>query len=185
METIIGIDLDSTLIETHAAAVAAKELGYMIHNKDVTRWNHLNFPDDLRKKIMEYFLDPVHMCDEARPIERTQETIKRWTSAGHKIVLITARAEPIRIKTVEMVQRLFPEITDVNFVGMDQSKKSVMLDKKINFWVDDAPHGVLDSLSIDIKTILVSNAYTKYNWDVKTDTRLHEVVKIIADIKEF
>jgi 5'(3')-deoxyribonucleotidase len=182
---VIGIDLDSTLIETHAAAVAAQELGYDIHNKDVTHWNHLNFPEDLRKKIMEYFMDPLHMCDQAKPIERTQETIKKWVKAGHRIVLITARAEPIRAKTIEMVNRLFPEIEDINFVGMDQSKKSLMVSKKIDFWVDDAPHGVLDSISISIPTYLVSNNYTKYNWKVKDDPGLNGVVKIIAEIKEF
>ena len=185
----IGVDLDSTLIETHAAAVAAKDLGYELHNKDVTHWNHLNFPEDLRKRIMEYFLDPVHMCDEAKPIEGAQDAIKRWTKAGHKITLITARAEPIREKTVEMVKRLFPEIEDINFVGMDQSKKDVMKSKKIDFWVDDAPHGIQDSISIDIPTYMVSNNYTKYNWTVKEslkgNRKLRGIVKIIAEIDDF
>jgi 5'(3')-deoxyribonucleotidase len=182
---VIGIDLDSTLIETHAAAVASEEMGYEYRNKDVTHWNHLNFPEDLRNKIMEYFMDPRHMCDQAKPIEGAQEAIKRWTKAGHTIVLITARAEPIREKTIEMVNRLFPEIKDINFVGMDQSKKNVMVSKKIDFWVDDAPHGVLDSISISIPTYLVSNNYTKYNWKVKDDPGLKGVVKIIAEIEEF
>jgi phosphoserine phosphatase len=92
---VIGVDLDSTLIETHAAAVAAEELGYQYRDKDVLHWNHLNFPEDLRKRIMEYFMDPLHMCDEAKPIEGAQDTIKKWTDMGHKIVLITARAEYI------------------------------------------------------------------------------------------
>jgi len=181
----IGFDLDSTLIETHAAEVAATALGYKIKDKDVTHWNHLNFPEDLRKRIMEYFVNPIFMCDQAKPIEGAQETIKRLTKAGHSIVLITARAEQIRERTIEMVKRLFPEITDINFVGMDQSKISVMLSKKIDFWVDDAPHGVLDSISVGINTILVSNNYTKYNWAVKDNPGLNAVVKTIADIKKF
>lgn len=179
----IGIDLDSTLIETNAASAAAKELGYDYVDKDVLHWNHLNFPEDLRSKIMEYFVNPIFMCDNAKPIEKAQETIKRWTEEGHNIVLITARSEPIRVRTIAMVNRLFPEITDINFVGMDQSKKDVMRDKGIDVWIDDAPHGVVDAMDIDIPTYLVSNNYTKYNWKVKNDSRLKDVVKIIADIK--
>jgi len=182
---IIGIDLDSTLIETHAAAVASEQLGYPYKNKDVTHWNHLNFPEDLRKKIMDHFLDPHHMCDQALPIEKSQQTIKQWSDAGHTIVLITARAEPIRAKTIEMVNRLYPEIKDINFVGMDQSKKDVMIEKEIDFWIDDAPHGIIDALSLGIDTYLVSNNYTKYNWIVKDKPELKGVVKIVAEITDF
>lgn len=178
----IGVDLDSTLIETHAAAAAAKDLGYQIHNKDVTKWNHLNFPEDLRKKIFEYFCDEDHMCNQAKPIERAQETISRWTSEGHNIILITARIEKIRESTTKMVNRLFPEIKDINFSDFNGNKKSLLLSKNINLWVDDAPHGVIDSLDMNIPTFLVSNSFTKYNFDVKNDPRLKGVVKIIADI---
>lgn len=179
----IGIDLDSTLVETHAAAVAAIELGYEIGNKDVTRWNHLNFPEDLRARIMQYFLDPEHMCTLAKPIEGSQETIKKWVNAGHEIILITARAEPIRKGTIEMVNRLYPEIKDINFVGMDQSKISVMLEKNVDCWIDDAPHGVLDSLSLNIDTYLISNNYTKYNWIVKDNPELKGISRTISEIK--
>ncbi len=180
---MIGVDLDSSLIKTTVPERASKELGYSYGNKDVTHWNHVNFPEDLRKRIMEYFTDPIQMCDNAEPIEKAQETIKRWTEEGHTIVLITARSESIKDKTIEMVNRLFPEIKDINVVGMDQSKKDIMLSKKIDVWIDDAPHGVLDSMSIGIDTILVSNNYTKYNWGVKDDPGLKSVVKIIAEIK--
>lgn len=181
----IGIDLDSTLIETNAAEIAAKDLGYAIGNKDVTRWNHLNFPEDLRAKIMEYFMDPAHMCDHAKPIEGSQSAITAWTNQGHTIVLITARAESLRDHTIQMVNRLFPEIKEVHVVGVDQSKKSVMLEKQIDFWVDDAPHGILDAISIGIPTYLISNNYTKYNWEVKEHESLKGVVKTIAEIAEF
>lgn len=178
----IGVDLDSTLIETHAAAVAAKDLGYPIDNKDVVSWNHLNFPEDVRKRIFEYFSDEDHMCHQARPIERAQETISKWAGAGHNIILITARVQKLHESTRAMIARLFPEIIDVNFSDFNGNKKDIILAKKIDVWVDDAPHGVLDSLSMNIPTYLVSNAYTKYNWSVKDDPRLKGVVKIIAEI---
>ena len=181
----IGIDLDSTLIETNAALVASTELGYEYKNKDVTHWNHLNFPEDLRKKIMEYFVDPIYMCDKAKPIENSQEIINKWILAGHKIVLITARVESLKEKTIQMVNRLFPEIKHIHVVGMEQSKKSIMLSEKLDFWIDDAPHGVLDSMRLGIPTYLVSNNYTKYNWIVKDNPGLKGVVKIIAEIKDF
>lgn len=181
----IGVDLDSTLIETNAAEMAARELGYAIGNKDVTKWNHLNFPEDLREKIMEYFMDPVHMCDQAKPIEGSQATITEWTKSGHNIVLITARAETLKESTVEMVKRLFPEINEIHVVGVDKSKISVMLEKEIDFWVDDAPHGVLDAIKVGIPTYMISNNYTKYNWPVRDHGSLKGVVKTISEIAEF
>lgn len=185
LKLVIGVDLDSTLIKTNAASVAATALGHPHKDADVTMWNHLNFPDDLRKRIMEYFVNPIFMCDQAEPIAGAQETIKRWAEAGHTIVLITARDESIRERTLEMVNRLFPEIKDINFVGMDKSKKDVMIAKKINFWVDDAETGIIDSMSLGISTIMVSNKFTKYNWPLKTHQGLSDIVKAISDIKKF
>lgn len=179
---IIGIDLDSTLIETNAVAIAAKELNFPISNKDTLHWNHLNFPPELKARIYEYFVDPVSMCDNARPIKGTQETIRKWYDQGHKIVLITARGNILRESTIEMVHRLYPEIGTVEFVEMNTSKIAIMKEKGVEVWIDDAPHGILDALKEGIPAYMVSNNYTKYNWYVRDDTRLKGVVKTISEI---
>lgn len=179
---IIGIDLDSTLIETHAVAQAAKDLNLPITNKDTLHWNHLNFPPHFRQRTHEYFVNEKLMCDDAVPIEGAQETITRWTQEGHTIVLITARGGVLEEATRRMVNRLFPEITDINFVPMDQSKIEVMYNKKIDVWIDDAPHGIKDSCRVGIPTIMISNNYTKYNWHVRNIPGISSIVKKVSEI---
>jgi phosphoglycolate phosphatase-like HAD superfamily hydrolase len=182
---IIGIDLDGTLIETNATILAARELGYEFSQKDVTRWDYKDFPEDMRAKVHEYFRHPKFMADDAVAIEGAQDKVRQWAAAGHTVILVTARVEEIREATIRMMERLFPEITDINFVDFNQSKVMVMQEKKMEAWVDDAPHGVTDSMDIGMPTYLVSNNYTKYNWHVKDDPRLKAVVPKIADIKDF
>lgn len=181
---IIGVDLDSTLITMTVCGKAAKELGYDYTDVDVIDWYQSNFPEDMKKKMFEMFLDPVIMSHNAEPIEGSQETIKRWTDNGHKIVLITARGEQLHESTIDLVARLYPEIKDVNFVNFNESKIDKMIEKGIELWVDDAPHGVIDAMSLHVPTIMVSNKYTKYNWKVKNHPRLKGIVKKIADIED-
>jgi len=182
MGMIIGVDLDSTLIETNAVDKAARELKLPISNKDTLHWGHINFPPQLRNRIHEYFVDPVSMCEQARPIEGSQEAIRSWKQQGHTIVLITARGEPLKQATIDMVARLYPEIEDVNFVEMDTTKLGVIRAKGVEVWIDDAPHGVLDALGEGIPTYLVSNNYTKYNWHIRNKPQLKGVVKKISEI---
>lgn len=182
----IGIDLDSTIIKMRAVELASKSLGYPFTDKNAVVWDHHNFPKDLREKIFALFEDTKIMCDDVQPIAGAQTKIKQWVEAGHNIILITARNPPLHEGTIQLIKKHFPEITDINFVGQTESKKNVMIDKKIDVWIDDAPHGIEDSLSLGIKTYLISNNYTKYNWDsrklqVEYPTLL-QVVKLVYDI---
>lgn len=181
---IIGVDLDSTLITMTVCGKAAKELGYDYTDVDVIDWYQSNFPDDMKRKMLEMFVDPVIMCDDVEPIEGSQETIKRWSEAGHHIALITARGPALHAPTVAMVNRLYPEIKDINFVNFNESKIDKIMDKGVEIWVDDAPHGVIDALSLHVPTIMVSNKYTKYNWKIKHHPRIHAIVKKIQDITD-
>jgi hypothetical protein len=182
----IGVDLDSTLIKMKAVEIASKQLGYPFTDKNAVVWNHHNFPEDLRAKIFSLFEDPKIMCENAWPIEGAQTRITQWTRAGHEVILITARNQSLHEGTRALVREHFPEITDVNFVGQTESKKSLMSEKKLDLWVDDAPHGVEDSLSLGIETYLISNNYTKYNWGARALRHKHpdkfHVVKLVYDI---
>lgn len=182
---IIGVDLDSTLIKMTVAGKAAKELGYDYTDVDVIDWYQSNFPDDMKKRILEMFVDPVIMCEDVEPIEGSQDTIKRWTNDGHSIVLITARGPALHESTIKMVNKLYPEITDINFVNFNERKINTIINKEVDIWVDDAPHGVIDSMSLRVPTIMVSNKYTKYNWDVRNHPCLYNIVKKVEDIDKY
>lgn len=180
----IGVDLDSTLITMTVAGKAAKKLGYDYKDVDVIDWYQSNFPDDMKHMILSMFNDPVVMSEDVQPIEGSQETIKRWAAAGHRIVLITARGTALEPSTIRMVRALYPEIEDIN-VNFNESKIDTMIAKGIDVWIDDAPHGVIDGMSLRIPTFLISNNYTKYNWKIRHHPFIkNNTVKKIADITD-
>ena len=185
----IGVDLDSTLIEAHAVNNAAKKLGYNISQKDQLTWNKHEFPKDLQELILEYYALPAEMCHAAIPIEGAQAKIKDWSERGHNVILITARGENLKDETISMVNRLFPEIKEICFSGYNEPKASIMSDKKLDIWVDDAAHGIEEAIELGIDCYLVSNNNTKYNHSIPVkhaeNPKLKGVVKIISDIKDF
>lgn len=178
------MDLDSTLIKMTVAGRAANELGYDYTDVDVIDWYQSNFPDDMKNLMLEMFRDPRIMCENNEPIEGSQQKIKEWTDHGHEIVLITARGPELEPGTIALVNELYPEIEDINFVGPSDSKIDTLIDKEVQLWVDDAPHGVIDAMSLHIPTIMISNNYTKYNWKIKHHPRIHAIVKKIEDITD-
>ena len=180
----IGIDLDSTLIMMTVAGRAANQLGYDFTGVDVIDWYQSNFPDDMKNLMLEMFKDPQIMCEESEPIEGSQDKIREWIEYGHEVILITARGKELEPRTIKMVNSLYPELTDINFVGFDESKIDTLIGKEVHIWIDDAPHGVIDAMSLHIPTILISNNFTKYNWKVKNHPRLHAIVEKVADIND-
>ena len=84
---IIGIDLDTTLVMLNVVSRAANELGYTFDETDTHTWNQSQFPDDLRNRIFELFVDDEHMnsCD---PVPGSTDKIKEWSDAGHDIHII-------------------------------------------------------------------------------------------------
>jgi len=178
----IGVDLDSTLIKMTVFGKAANELGLTYTDKDALDWNQSNMPDDMKRRILEMFNDATIMCDQAEPIEGTQAKIREWTDAGHHIVLITARGPKLHQSTREMLRRLYPEIEDINFVDFSESKIDTIIIKNVQLYLDDAPHGVIDAMSLHIPTILISNKFTKYNWKVRHHPKLHAIVKNLGDV---
>lgn len=181
---IVGVDLDSTLIKMTVCGKAAKKLGYDYTDVDVIDWYQSNFPDDMKHMILDMFNDPFVMSEDCEPIEGSQEKIRQWTDAGIGIVLITARGEKLVPSTIEMINSLYPEITNINFVNFNESKIEKMIEKKLQVWVDDAPHGCIDAMSLRIPTFLISNNYTKYNWKIRNHPRLCAIVKKIEDITD-
>lgn len=176
----IGIDLDTTLIKLPCIDIASEELGYKFKEQDNLDWNFSIFPENLRQRVYQMFSDPEIMCDKITPLEGSQNKIKEWKEAGHEIILITARVSEIRPKTIEMVNHFYPEIENINFVGFNESKLNLMLELELDIWTDDSATGVLDSLNLGIKTYMISNKYTKYNWHLRDRVEWFKAVKDIS-----
>lgn len=160
---IIGIDLDNTLINHHIQAedLAAKNLGIK-HYPKCNDWNFSNFTEEHKIEIMRLFDDPFFMGINCNvPVEGSQEKLYEWSMMGHKIIIITARNKPIRKETKHLVDEFFPIVKRIRFVDIQKSKRHIMLDEKIDVWIDDAPHGVETSCQLGIETYLIYNEETK------------------------
>jgi uncharacterized HAD superfamily protein len=176
----IGIDLDSTLIKLPVYDIVSQEFSQDVkeeHNKD---WYLTVFPDQIRHRIYQLFADPVAMCEKVEPLEGAYNKLVEWClDEGHDIILITARSLAIGKQTLSMVNRFFPMIKDVNLVGLGSSKESVFKSKFIDVWIDDNPYDIIMARDLGIKTILISNKYTKYNHHIRDRV---EWVKAVKDI---
>jgi 5'(3')-deoxyribonucleotidase len=181
MKRIIGIDLDTTLVMLNVVTRASKELGYDYGETDTHTWNQRQFPDDLRERIFELFVDDDHM-NSVDPIPGSVDQIKKWSDDGHTIHVITARAAGIRDNTIKLVERYYPSVNGVHFVDHSQTKIPTMKSLSVDLWIDDAPHGVEESIEHGFETYLISNKYTKYNWPAK-DLPGIKIVKHVGEIK--
>ena len=178
----IGLDLDSTLIKLPCIELASKELGFDFDETHVEDWQFKKvFPEILRHRVFEMFADPKVMCDKVTPIDGTQNKIKEWCNKGHRLTIITSRIDSLQYKTVEMINKFYPEIEKVTFVGFNQSKKEALIENKIQLFVDDGPHNIEVAMEIpNLVCILLSNKYTRYNWYLRDKVNL---VKAIKDIQ--
>ena len=161
----IGIDLDNTLIKpiNNAVDVAAKNLGIKNY-PDICDYWFSSLSEEHRNECMRLFNDPDFMgIKNYRPIEHYSVLNKmmKWKKLGHEIVIITAREEPIHLVTLELVYICFHPIKKVLFCNITESKKQLMIDEKLDVWIDDAPHGVETSCKLGIKTYLIYNERTK------------------------
>lgn len=174
---IIGVDLDNTLIELDVIKVVEKKFGVTCPKQ--YDWHYSNFPEEIRIEIFKLFKCPDFMCSNIEPLSGSQAAIKRL-SKNNKIVLITARHDELYNKTKDLVSSYFPEIYDFNSVGIGMSKKKLFVDKKLDMWIDDNLYSCVDSMELGIKTYLVSNDRTPYNWN----GRQLDNINVIEGIKE-
>lgn len=177
----LGIDLDSTLVNLPTIDKVSSDLELNIKPTDFHDWNYSQFPKEFRERAMQLFRDSTFMCN-LLPFYGAQEKVKEWSIAGHELVLITARHEDIRHGTIRLVNRLFPEISTIDFVDQNASKSGLMVKYKLDRWIDDSPHEVENSLSLGIVTHLISNDRTPYNHHVKLSRPLLRVSSSVANI---
>lgn len=178
---IIGFDLDDTLVKTDIIRLASEKFGYTKYS-DLTKrdWRFTNFPEDLRKEIFRMYASPKYMSYLANPIDGARELMKELKKQGFTIYIITARVSRLKRSSKNLVKKLFPEVDSVYFVDILETKKELFKKLKLDFWVDDAPHEIKNALTLGIKSFMISNKNTNYNWNMKKAAGL----KSIKSVKE-
>ncbi len=182
--SVICCDLDSVLVIPPAIEIASEDLGYDYNETHVSHFDLAMFPEDMRQRVFRYYTDPVIMCEKVRIIEGAQDKIKQWKSEGHKIYVITARDHSLYDQTWEMVYKNFPEMDDVFLVGVLGNKNPALEELSCDLFIDDSPSNVTNAIEIGIKSILISNKYTKYNHQLRDSGKV-KYYKSIGEIESW
>ncbi len=179
----IGLDYDNTLVDSSYNAIALAEENTGIkapsYNHD---WHFTGFPKKLVVEIQRLFKDDMFM-NNVFTFRTVVPTLYKWKKAGHKLIIITARAEEVRKGTKFMVKRIFPMIDKLLFVDIGGDKTELMKKEKLDIWIDDSPHGILQADALGIKTYLIHNKYTKcYNSIITKKYKNVTKIKVISEI---
>lgn len=180
----IGLDFDNTLVKTkqNAIKIAAKSLGIRIDLSKPRGYNFEEYPLELKSKIFEMFDDPKHATD-LTILPGVIKKLEEWKLDCHKLIVITARNEPIREATRHYVEKYFPMIDELHFVDMGSSKVEKQQELKIDIWIDDSPIDVPAAYKAGIQSFLISNSDTPYNEPLKkTPGNFVSFFTSIADI---
>lgn len=165
----IGLDLDRTLVSMvePTIKVAARNLNIKAYPKPADYW-YSNLPEELRNEIFRLYDDPDH-ATHLKVIPRVPQKLWEWRKQGHTLIIITARNQAIRKATVNWIQTYLPMIHKIRFVDMTTSKAGVFKEENIDIWIDDNPFDTITAHDMGIKTCLISNNETPFNWELKNN----------------
>jgi len=159
----IGLDLDSTLFDVPDVETASKSLGFTYTSEDTLSWTLSNYPKILQERIRDLWFDESFMCNLSL-IPGVKDILTEWRHQGHELYVITARSPKLTFSTEKMVNENLPGLIKSVYVsGFSGTKIGIMKSLELDLWIDDSPHGVKDAMIEDFKTIMISNAQTKYN----------------------
>jgi 5'(3')-deoxyribonucleotidase len=168
---IIGVDLDNTLVSHPENAIkkAAKELGMEYKPEYAKDYSFGKLPEGIRNKVFEYF-DTPSFATNLIVIPGSTNKLNEWKNLGHTLYIITARKGPIQRATQKYIHKHFPMVDASYYVEMGTSKAELFSKLHLDVWVDDSPVDVPEAARMRIKTCLISNSSTPYNYSIKSDS---------------
>jgi hypothetical protein len=173
---VVGIDIDNTLFNIPTVEFINKTFGTSYVEEDVTDWSFKNFPDHIRKAVLEKFVDPDFMC-RLQPDWDTYGTIRDWCSKGAKIYGVTRRAGNLVTYTDHQINKNFPGLfQDVFYVRPHESKTKYLTHIGATHHIDD--WDVEDSIDAGIQTWLIANKHTMYNSHLRTHVGLYQAESV-------
>jgi len=178
----IAIDLDDTLFDNTIPFDVIRDLKldpelknrYTYHLKELGPIGHA--------ECQNRFKMPKYMCT-FKPTYGSKKKIKQWADQGIYMACVTARDEKVKWGTVQMVQKHFPQITNIVLLGTFD-KTEHFKENNYDVVIDDRPETLFDALKVGVtKCFLIRNHNTPHNHGyVIQDSRI-KIVKGLKDIK--
>jgi len=177
---IIGIDVDGTMFDNYIIECVSKEHGYNYTKKDIIKWDLTGVPDVIREEVFRRYKNPIYMCNKkyTKPIKNLKSKLEEWKKKGHTLVVISARDSRVRLDTKRMLNNYFDRFDKIIFVNPDSPKKFQFINEKLDIWIDDNPKECKSAVDLGIKTFLISNSKTRYNYN----TRKYKNINVVDNI---
>lgn len=182
---IIGFDLDDVLLGFFDALHPYCNIRY---GTDCQRNDLVSFDlpklwgiskEEAIKRVADFYQSPEHW--DAKPIDGAIEKIKKLKQ-HHKLHVITAKPEELKNKTLEWLDKHFPQMFDgIHFTnhyhgsGLKRTKGEVCRELNIEFFVDDFLENVNDVANSGIPALLFDAPWNQgeikslvtrvYSWD--------------------
>lgn len=115
------------------------------------------------------------------PLPGAVKKLKQWKDEGHSLIIITARNPPVHEITKDLVAKYFPMVDKLLFVKMTDSKQPLFKQEQIDVWIDDSASGIQSAIDMGIKSCLISNSDTPYNWKDRKNLTA-SVYELVASI---
>lgn len=173
----IGIDIDNTLVQLPVIQRINREFNTRYTEADLNDWSLSNFPEAIQEFIFDLHVDPHFMCVESKAAPGTRDVLIKWKTKGHKLYAISKR-DPILAEATmtQFDQEFYGLFSDIEFVKKSTTKMDSLKKFGIDVYMDD--YEVEDALALGLKTFLITNDQTHYNWHKRANTKLNQAAYI-------
>ena len=169
---VIGVDVDNVLFRIPMIEYMNETCDEKYTYENLTDWDLKNFPERARNEMLAAFRVPSFMC-KSKPYWGNYSTLRDWKVAGHRLFAITRRSFNLISPTETQFDIHYPGLfSDCIFVPDGESKADYLLDIGADVHIDD--YDVLDSVESGIKTWLITNEETRYNWGLRENVGLNQ-----------
>lgn len=163
MQSIV-FDLDNTLFDTNSIIrdVFKKEnaVYYPTHF-----WDFQDYPEYITKRILTTFKNK-HVMGNLKPFPNVVNIIKNL-KYYYNVYILTGRSKKMKDCTIKMLQN---NKIDVPVYFTDEKPKlSFFKLYETNYYIDDCPLELQSISNLGVKTYMISNNDTKYNWYMRNN----------------
>ena len=175
----IAIDCDNVLFRNNIVYDVMKK--YNI-KQSYFSWNLDELGYKAKSECFRRFKLSKYMCN-LKPFKGNKNKIVEWYDKGHNLACVSSRIDSIAIKTIDMIEEKFPEITKFFIVNNDKS--TVFLNEKFDIVIDDNAENILQAIKIrKTKGILISNKRTPYNFKYIPEFKNNKKITIAKSLKD-
>lgn len=191
---IIGFDLDDILFDFMTPFHSYNNKRYSTsyerpqYRKDLAKMWGVSEEEEV-KRVFDFYQSPEHW--NALPMAGAVEGVKNLRQK-HNLFIITSKPENLKDKTLEWLDKHFPQMFDgVHFTnqyhgnGLRRTKGDVCRGLGVKFFVDDFLHNVEDVASSGVPALLLDAPWNQgevkppvtrvYSWE--------EIVKVLSSQK--